>query len=126
MSNLKYRIALIVGLLALSIWALFPRTVTERVRQKDGSLVEKQVTRVPLKRGLDLQGGMHLALEVDESKGTVANKSEALNNALRVVRNRIDEFGVPEPVVQKVGDDRIIVELPGISDPERATALVQK
>jgi preprotein translocase subunit SecD len=126
MSNLKYRIALIVALLAASIWALFPRTVTERVRQKDGTLVEKQVTRVPLKRGLDLQGGMHLALEVDESKGTVANKSEALNNALRVVRNRIDEFGVSEPVVQKVGEDRIIVELPGIDDPERATQVVQK
>src|SRR5690349_23162014 len=126
MSNLKYRIALILALIVAAIWALYPRTVVERVRQKDGSYVDKPVKRVPLKYGLDLQGGMHLALEVDESKGTVSNKSEALNNALRVVRNRIDEFGVSEPVVQKVGDDRIIVELPGIDDPERATALVQK
>ena len=125
MSNLKYRIAIILALVAASVWALFPRTVIER-RPKGGTFVYDTVKRVPLKRGLDLQGGMHLALEVDESKGAVANKSEALNNALRVVRNRIDEFGVSEPVVQKVGEDRIIVELPGIDDPERAQSVVQK
>jgi preprotein translocase subunit SecD len=43
-----------------------------------------------------------------------------------VVRQRIDEFGVAEPVVQKAGTDRIIVELPGIDDPERAQDVVQK
>src|SRR6185503_7260353 len=84
------------------------------------------VRRVPLKRGLDLQGGMHLALEVDDSKGVVADKSKAIDNALKVVRNRIDEFGVSEPVVQKAGNDRIIVELPGIDDPRRAQDVVQK
>jgi preprotein translocase subunit SecD len=125
MSNLKYRVLLIVALVAASLWALFPRTVVERVR-RNGVFVYDTVRRVPLKRGLDLQGGMHLALEVDESKGAVANKPEALDRALKVVRTRIDEFGVSEPVVQKVGDDRIIVELPGVDDPERATQLVQK
>jgi preprotein translocase subunit SecD len=84
------------------------------------------VRRVPLKRGLDLQGGMYLALEVDESKGAVPDKSKAIDNALKVVRNRIDEFGVSEPVVQKAGNDRIIVELPGIDDPLRAQDVVQK
>src|ERR1035437_5719519 len=69
---------------------------------------------------------MHLTLEIDESKGTVANKSEALDRALKVVRTRIDQFGVSEPVVQKVGTDRIIVELPGIDDQNRATDIVQK
>jgi len=125
MSNLKYRVALIGALILASVWALFPRTVIERT-PRGGTFVYDTVKRVPLKLGLDLQGGMHLALEVDESKGAVANKSDALDNALRVVRNRIDEFGVSEPVVQKVGEDRIIVELPGVTDPERATALVQK
>src|SRR6185437_1775876 len=74
---------------------------------------------------LDLQGGMYLALEVDESKQAVQNKAEAIDRALKVVRNRIDEFGVSEPVVQKVGNDRIVVELPGIDDRARAEALVQ-
>jgi len=125
MSNLKYRVLLIVALVAASLWSLFPRKVVERVKRGD-TYVFDTVTRVPLKRGLDLQGGMHLALEIDESKGTVADKSEALDRAIKVVRTRIDEFGVAEPVVQKSGTDQIIVELPGIDDPERAMGVVQK
>ena len=125
MSNLKYRLLTIVALVIASIWALYPRTTIERVK-RNGVFVYDTVKRVPLKRGLDLQGGMHLTLEVDESKGAVANKSEALDRALKVVRTRIDEFGVSEPIVQKVGNDRLIVELPGIDDPQRATDVVQK
>ena len=125
MQNLKTRLAVIAALVLLSAWQLWPRTVVERI-SRDGVFVDDTVSRVPLKLGLDLQGGMHLALEVDQSKQTVENVSEALDLALKVVRTRIDEFGVAEPVVQKVGDDRIIVELPGISDRERASAVVQK
>ena len=123
--NLKSRILIILGLIAASGFALFPRNVKERVKGPNG-FVYDTVRRVPLKRGLDLQGGMYLALEVDESKGAVANKSDALDRALKVVRTRIDQFGVSEPVVQKYGNDRIIVELPGIDDPERAQEVVQK
>ncbi|BAH38602.1 MAG TPA: protein translocase subunit SecD [Gemmatimonas aurantiaca] len=125
MANLKYRILLIAALFAASVFALFPRTVVERVK-REGVFVYDTVRRVPLKRGLDLQGGMHLTLEVDESKQTVADKSEALDRALKVVRQRIDEFGVAEPVVQKAGSERLIVELPGIDDAERAQDVVQK
>jgi len=125
MANLKYRLLLILGLFVVSVWALFPRTVVERVK-RDGVFVYDTVRRVPLKRGLDLQGGMQLTLEVDESKQAVADKSDALDRALKVVRNRIDEFGVSEPVVQKAGTERILVELPGIDDPERAQDVVQK
>jgi preprotein translocase subunit SecD len=123
--SLKYRIAIILALVAASVWLLFPRTTTERVK-RNGVFVMDTVRRVPLKRGLDLQGGMHLALEVDESKGTVGNKSEAIDRALKVVRTRIDQFGVSEPLVQKAGSERIIVELPGIDDPQRAMDVVQK
>lgn len=104
---------------------LYPRTVIERVK-RDGVFVYDTVKRVPLKKGLDLQGGMHLTLEVDDSRQAVADKSEALDRSLRVIRQRIDEFGVAEPVVQKVGDDRIIVELPGVDDPERAQSVVSE
>jgi preprotein translocase subunit SecD len=124
MSNLKYRLGLIVGLVLLSLWALFPRTVVERV-QRGGVFVYDTVTRVPLKRGLDLQGGMQLELEIDESRQAVADKADAIERALTVIRSRIDEFGVAEPVIQKVGDDRIVVELPGIDDQERAVQIVQ-
>src|ERR1700738_4043226 len=123
--SLKYRLLVILGLIGASFWALFPRTIVERVK-RNGEFVYDTVRRVPLKRGLDLQGGMYLALEVDESKGLVADKSTAINNALKVVRNRIDEFGVSEPLVQKAGNDRIIVELPGIDDPVRAQEVVEK
>jgi len=125
MSNLKYRLLVIVALVAASLWALFPRTVVERVK-RDGVFVTDTVRRVPLRRGLDLQGGMHLTLEVDESKGAVQNKSEALDRAIRVVRNRIDELGVAEPIVQKAGEERIFVELPGVDDPARAQAVIQQ
>jgi preprotein translocase subunit SecD len=125
MTNLKYRLLTIFALVVASVWALWPRTVIERVK-RDGVFVYDTVRRVPLKRGLDLQGGMYLALEVDESRGAVANKEDALQRALKVVRNRIDEFGVAEPNVQTVGNDRIVVELPGVDDPERAEAVVQQ
>ena len=124
--NIKSRVAIIVAVTLASIWALWPRTITVRQRNaQTGAAEYDTVRRIPLKRGLDLQGGMHMALEVDESKGAVTDKSDALDRALKVVRNRIDQFGVAEPVVQRVGEDRIIVELPGIDDPERAEALIK-
>ncbi|MFI5310196.1 MAG: protein translocase subunit SecD [Gemmatimonadales bacterium] len=125
MSNLKYRLLAIAALLIASAWALFPRTVIERSR-RGTAFVYDTLKRVPLKKGLDLQGGMHLTLEVDETKGVIANKGEAIDRALKVVRTRVDQFGVSEPLVQKLGTDRIIVELPGIDDPQRATDIVQK
>jgi preprotein translocase subunit SecD len=123
--NLKSRLALIGLLILASVWALYPRTTVERVK-RNGVFVYDTVKRVPLKKGLDLEGGMYLALEVDESKGRVDDKKGALERALKVVRTRIDQFGVSEPVVQLAGNDRIIVELPGIDDPDRAQAVVQK
>ena len=125
MSSLKYRFILILALVAASVWALFPRDVHVRLRRPDGTFFDTTQRRIPLKRGLDLQGGMHLALEVDESQRAVTDKKDAINRALTVVRTRIDEFGVSEPVVQKAGEERIIVELPGIDDRERAIQVVQ-
>ena len=69
-----------------------------------------------IKLGLDLQGGMHLVLEVDDPEGLMTSeaRADAIDRAERILRTRIDEFGVEEPIVQKVGADRLIVELPGI------------
>jgi preprotein translocase subunit SecD len=126
MSSIRWRLALIAGLILLAAFSLYPRTVT--IRRRDpatGAMRDTTFKRVPLKLGLDLQGGMYIALEVDEAHGVVANKGEAIDRALTVVRNRIDQFGVAEPVVQKVGTDRIVVELPGIEDRQRAEDLVR-
>jgi preprotein translocase subunit SecD len=125
MSNLKWRLALIGVLILASAWALFPRNVKVRQRRADGTFFDTTSYRVPLRKGLDLSGGMHLALEVDDSKGVVADKAEAIDRALKVVRTRIEGMGVSETVIQKAGNDRIIVEIPGIDDRERATNMVQ-
>ena len=69
---------------------------------------------------------MHLGLELDQSTRVSADPSRDLDLALTVLRKRIDEFGVTEPLIQKQGDDRIIVELAGITDPARAKAIVQR
>ena len=124
--SLRTRVLIILGLVLVSAYALFPRNVTERRRLGNGTFGDTVIRRVPLKYGLDLRGGMHLALEVDESRGAVTDKAGAIDRALKVVRNRIDQFGVAEPVVQKVGSERIIVELPGVDDPNRAERLVKE
>src|SRR5688500_20061853 len=98
MTNLKYRILAIVAMVLASVFALWPRTVIERVK-RNGVFVFDTVQRVPLKRGLDLQGGLYLALEVDESKGTIADNADALQRAAKVVRKRIAELAVADPTV---------------------------
>src|SRR3954466_2777988 len=125
MSNLKYRLGLIVALILLSGYALWPRDVRTRQRRADGTFYDTLTRRVPLRKGLDLQGGMHLALDVDESKGAVADKSQAIDRALKVVRTRIEGLGVSETVIQKAGNDRILVDIPGIDDRERAIKIAQ-
>ncbi|MFI5377621.1 MAG: preprotein translocase subunit SecD, partial [Candidatus Rokuibacteriota bacterium] len=118
---------IIIGLLAaVAVFSLWPRDVKIRTRGSDGLMHDTTERRVALKQGLDLQGGIHLGLELDQSKGKVANQSDALDRALKVIRTRIDEFGVAEPLVQKLGATRIIVDLPGLKDPARAKAIVQR
>jgi preprotein translocase subunit SecD len=125
-ASIRSRLIVIALLIIGSIYFLFPRTVELRERGANGVMRDTTMTRVPLKRGLDLQGGMHLALELDQSKQVSADPKRDLDLALTVLRKRIDEFGVEEPLVQKAGDSRIVVELAGITDPSRAKAIVQR
>ena len=124
--TLRNRLILVGVLVVAAILALIPRNQTVRELGADGVMHDTRVLRQPIKYGLDLQGGMHLALELDQSKQVSADPKKDIDLALTVLRKRIDEFGVTEPLIQKVGDDRIIVELAGVADPERARAIVQK
>lgn len=124
--TLRYRIAIIVALIAASVWALLPRTVVERVDTGNGVVRYDTASRFPIREGLDLRGGMHLTLEVNQSKGAVPNMSDAIDRAIKVIRTRIDQFGVSEPVVAKEGTDRIVVELPGVQDQARAYDIVKE
>jgi preprotein translocase subunit SecD len=128
MSNLKYRLMLIAALCVASLVALFPRNQTIQVRGKDGNLHPVVSRSVPLQKGLDLQGGTYFALEIDDSKQHVAlaDQKDAIARAVKTVRTRIDGIGVSEAVVQTVGADRIVVQIPGIEDPTRARQMVEE
>src|SRR5436190_727179 len=122
-SRLMVTGALVVG----SVFALKPSNTVQRIRDAaTGRMKDTTVRRVPISLGLDLQGGIHLALEVDQSKGPVPDCADAISRAERVVRSRIDQFGTTEPVVQIVGRCRLVVELPGEKDPARAKGIIQR
>jgi preprotein translocase subunit SecD len=124
LSSIRNRLIIIGLLVATAVWSLWPRQIKVRQLNAQGVMQDTVMDRTPLKLGLDLQGGIHLALEVDQSKGAVANPEDALDRALTVIRTRIDQFGVSEPLVQKTGTDRIVIELPGERDPARAKGIV--
>src|SRR5256885_9103334 len=122
-SRLMVTGALVVG----SVFALEPSNTVQRMRDAaTGRMKDTTVGRVPINLGLDLQGGIHLSLEVDQSKGPVPDCADAISRAERVVRSRIDQFGTTEPVVQIIGRCRLVVELPGEKDPARAKIIIQR
>jgi preprotein translocase subunit SecD len=125
--RIRGRLWVIAALVALSVISLVPRNQTQRVIDPaSGRLKDTTVRRLPVNLGLDLQGGIHLALEVDQTKGPVPDCADAIQRAEKVVRTRIDEFGTTEPVVQIQGRCRLIVELAGEKDPARAKSVIQR
>jgi protein-export membrane protein SecD len=105
--KLQFRIALILGICCACAWFAFP--------------LDKRINL-----GLDLQGGMHLLLKVDTSKLSEKAKTDAADRAIEVIRNRIDQFGVRETSIQKQGTDEIVVQLPGVTDRDRALDVIGK
>lgn len=78
------------------------------------------LVKFPIRLGLDLQGGAQLTIQVkttEEIKKITTNELEAV---LSVIENRVNGLGVSEPVVQTVGSDQILVQLPGVNDPQQA------
>ena len=72
-----------------------------------------------IKQGLDLQGGVHVVLEAQETP-EVPLTNDSVKRAIAIIENRVNAYGVAEPIVQQQGANRIIVELAGISDPDEA------
>ncbi len=105
--RLIYKIILILGIIGIFVYFAFP--------------LEKRINL-----GLDLKGGVHLLLKVDTAHLTGAAKVDAADRAIEVIRNRIDQFGVREPSIQKQGEDEIVVQLPGVADRERAIDIIGK
>ncbi len=82
--------------------------------------------------GLDLSGGLSIVLQADmealqEKLGrplTEEDRNDAVIRALEVLNNRIDRFGLTEPVIRRQGSDQIYVEIPGAADPERINDII--
>lgn len=102
------------------VWMMSPEEKLKLAADPDYINTEKKA----IKLGLDLRGGMRIVMEVDKSKLNPTEAADAVDRALEIIRNRVDKFGVAEPLIQKQGEDRIVVELPGITDRARATALI--
>ena len=125
LSSIRNRMILIGLMVVVSIIYLLPGNRTVREQNAQGVMRDTTERRIPIKYGLDLQGGMHLALTLDTSSVKSTNFADDIDKALTVLRKRIDEFGVSEPLIQKVGDDQIVVELPGLKDESRARNVVK-
>lgn len=78
-----------------------------------------------IKQGLDLQGGTHIVLEAEDSDTTKVT-DDAVNRVVKIMERRINEMGLTEPIIQREGARRIIIELPGVKDPDAAIKTIGK
>ncbi len=78
-----------------------------------------------IKQGLDLQGGTHVVLSLSDTADSKVDQ-DSVDRVKQIIDRRVNELGLTEPLIQQEGANRIIVELPGISDPEKAVALLGK
>ncbi|MGM0568361.1 MAG: protein translocase subunit SecD [Elusimicrobiota bacterium] len=125
---LQWKITFILVALVASIWSLYPtyrwysmpQERQEEMREKQDPILDRV-----LNLGLDLQGGMHLTLEarIDQAPDDISPR-EAVDRALEIIRNRVDQFGVAEPHIVRRGERWIDVQLPGVAETERAIELV--
>lgn len=84
------------------------------------------IMREPVKLGLDLKGGVYAVLEAAPEKEGDIIDNETMNSLIEVLDRRINGIGVAESVVQKAGNNRVIIELPGISDTTEAINMIGK
>ena len=130
MSKINWKLWISVVLLAFSVWSLWPSLQWHRMSDEERAKAEKErdpIMGKVIKLGLDLKGGTHLLLEVDSSKLEEGMKvRDAVDRATEIIRNRIDQFGVAEPMIAKQGEKWIVVQLPGIKDPKAAKDLIGK
>lgn len=105
----KNRLPLIIISILFVLAALVVLPLNEGILGKKG-----------IRLGLDLQGGTHIVYRADLSSVEPGTEAEVLNGAVATIENRVDALGVTEPVIQRLGGNRIVVELPGIKEVEEA------
>lgn len=119
-------VLIILGVIAswntINLWTMTEEEKQELQETDPGELLRLQQKAIRL--GLDLQGGIHVVLRVKMEELNEGEREEAVDRAMAVIRSRIDGLGVAEPNIQKQGRDRIIVDLPGYTDADRAEELI--
>ena len=125
------KLVLIAALIATAVYYLLPSVDFYSMAddEREAMQLKSPAQLADLKKrslnlGLDLQGGIHLVLEVKTEGMEQQEAQDAVAQAQEVIRNRVDQFGVAEPTIQRQGDNRIIIELPGVQDVQRAKDLV--
>ena len=76
-----------------------------------------------LRQGLDLQGGLEVVLQAQPKPGQTVTSAD-MNNAISIMRTRVDKLGVSEPVITKQGTNQIVIELPAVHDPTQAAKII--
>ncbi len=119
------RVSNSVRLLGVILVAVAAFLVAFQPVRLEGATPVFQPLRLHINLGLDLQGGSHIVLQAQPTPRTPVTP-DAVDGVVRVIRNRVDQLGVSEPVITRQGRDRILVELPGIQNPQRAIELIGK
>jgi SecD/SecF fusion protein len=127
----NWRPIVIVALIAAAVYYLLPSLNFYGLSDEERTTMDQNAPeqlvdmhKRSLNLGLDLQGGIHLVLEVKTEGLEQQDAQDAVAQAQEVIRNRVDQFGVAEPTIQRQGENRIIIELPGVQDVQRAKDLV--
>lgn len=84
------------------------------------------IKKEPMKLGLDLKGGVYAVLEATPENPNEEIDSETMDSLIEVLDRRINGIGVAESVVQKAGNNRVIIELPGVKDTKEAINMIGK
>ena len=78
-----------------------------------------------IRQGLDLQGGTHVVLEAVDTEQAQVN-DDAMNRVVAIMEKRVNALGLTEPIIQREGERRVIIELPGVKDPDAAIKTIGK
>ena len=78
-----------------------------------------------IRQGLDLQGGTHVVLEAEDTDIAKVDE-DAMQRVVSIMEKRVNELGLTEPIIQREGERRVIIELPGIKDPDKAIETIGK
>ncbi len=107
-------LSVILIIFGLALWIILPPQ-------------SERLGRQGLRLGLDLVGGVHLVYQADfPAKATLEQKTKDMDRALATIQSRIDKYGVTDPIIQQLGTDRILVQLPGFTDIDAAKSLVEQ